>query len=94
LASGGHNLEKTLAKGGTTYVTGTSVTVEVNLQVGSNVATDFAFTGTSIKQITDCATTGSLLLASRGGSRGYGYKHASFDPNKEFTYKILYAGDI
>ncbi len=49
--------------------------------------------GSCIERVTDCATTGALLLSTKGGSRGYLYKHASFDPNAAMTYKVLYTGD-
>ena len=47
----------------------------------------------SVKLLTMPAATGALLLSSKGGSRGYLYKHASFDPNAALTMKILFMGD-
>jgi len=35
------------------------------------------------------ASTGALLLSSNGGSRGWAYKHASFNPNAAVTLRIL-----
>lgn len=47
----------------------------------------------TIQQVTDCATTGALILGSDKLTRTWIYKHASFNPNAEFTYKVLYVGD-
>jgi hypothetical protein len=47
----------------------------------------------SAKQVTAPATTGALLLSTKGGSRGFIDKSASFNPNAEITYKVLYVGD-
>jgi len=56
-----------------------------------------SFVGTidnpSLKQVTMPAATGALLLSSKGGSRGWLYKSATFDPNLAQTLKILYYGD-
>jgi hypothetical protein len=35
------------------------------------------------------AATGALLLSSYGGSRGFVFKHASFNPNAALSYKIV-----
>lgn len=51
--------------------------------------TDITWAGTSIKQVLDPAPTGALLLSSNGGSRGYAYKHASFNPNAAVTLRVL-----
>lgn len=52
-----------------------------------------SFTDISFKQVTMPAATGALLLSTKGGSRGFLYKHASFNPNAAMTYKVLYVGD-
>ena len=46
-----------------------------------------------VKENTMPAATGALLLSSKGGSRGYLYKHDSFNPNGALTLKILFMGD-
>lgn len=52
-----------------------------------------SFTDISLKQVTMPAATGALLLSTKGGSRGWIYKHASFNPNAAITAKVLFAGD-
>jgi hypothetical protein len=51
------------------------------------------FTGTVdnlfFQQVTMPAATGALLLSSYGGSRGFVFKHASFDPDAALSYKIV-----
>lgn len=46
-------------------------------------------TTATIQRVLDPAPTGALLLSSNGGSRGYAYKHASFDPNEAVTLRVL-----
>jgi hypothetical protein len=49
------------------------------------------------KGVIDCSTNpnypaadaGALLLSSYGGSRGFVFKHASFNPNAALSYKIV-----
>ncbi len=72
------------------YMTATVATD--SLYLFNTNATDFGLSLFSLKRLTDCATTGALLT-SDGTNRGFIYKHASFSPNAEFTYKILYVGD-
>jgi hypothetical protein len=43
----------------------------------------------SAKCVTMPAATGALLLSTQGGSRGWAYKHASFNPNAALTMRIL-----
>jgi len=43
---------------------------------------------TSVKNVLTPAATGALLLSTQGGSRGWQYKHASFNPNAALTYRI------
>ena len=43
--------------------------------------------------IPSVVTTGALLLSSKGGSGGWLYKHASFNPNNAMTYKVFYVGN-
>jgi hypothetical protein len=50
-------------------------------------------TSASMARVTMPAATGVLLLSTKGGSRGWVYKSASFDPNAAMTAKILYVGD-
>lgn len=40
-------------------------------------------------RVTSPSSTGALLLSSNGGSRGWAYKHASFNPNAAVTLRIL-----
>jgi hypothetical protein len=40
-------------------------------------------------KVTMPAATGALLLSTQGGSRGWAYKHASFNPNAALTMRIL-----
>jgi hypothetical protein len=47
----------------------------------------------NMQKVTMPAATGVLLLSRKGGSRGWLYKHASFNPNAAITAKILYVGD-
>lgn len=54
--------------------------------------TSWTASGMSLKQVTMPAATGVLLLSSKGGSRGYMYKHESFDPRAAMTYKVLFWG--
>ncbi len=49
--------------------------------------------GLSFSRLTMPAATGALLLSTKGGARGYLYKHASFDPIAAMTYKVLFVGD-
>jgi hypothetical protein len=42
-----------------------------------------------LNRVTMPAATGALLLSTQGGSRGWQYKHASFNPNAALTYRIL-----
>lgn len=55
----------------------------------SSVAATIDVTTMSRKQVLDPAATGALLLSTKGGSRGWAYKHASFDPNAAVTLRIL-----
>lgn len=50
---------------------------------------EFEISSYSTKQVTSPASTGALLLSSPGGSRGWEYKHASFNPNAALTYRIM-----
>jgi hypothetical protein len=49
--------------------------------------------GAGIERVTDVVITGALILSSKAGSRGWLYKHASFDPRTAMTYKVFYIGD-
>jgi len=60
---------------------------------GRNDNTSGTFDNFHVYKFTAPVATGALLLSTRGGSRGWISKHASFDPNLEMTYKIYYVGD-
>ena len=59
----------------------------------TSLGTETCDANNKVKENTMPAATGALLLSSKGGSRGYLYKHASFDPNGALTLKILFMGD-
>jgi hypothetical protein len=52
-------------------------------------ATNFTANSISALKVNTPASTGALLLSTKGGSRGWQYKHASFNPNVEVTLRIL-----
>lgn len=52
-------------------------------------AGNWAMASTTIKQVTDVAASGALILATRGGSRGWWYRDASFDPAAALRYRIM-----
>ena len=57
-------------------------------------ATNFALASTSIKQVTDVAITGALIVSAHGGAtRAWPYVHASFNPNAASTYKVFNIGN-
>jgi len=72
---------------GTTYGTWKTTNRPVYLYNSAAATTDI--TTLQIKQVTMPAATGALLLSSYGGSRGFVFKHASFDPNAALSYKIV-----
>jgi hypothetical protein len=85
VSGSGFGATSTVANGITQYITATS-------------AANIGFTGTSFSgtidnpfayQVTMPASTGALLLSTQGGSRGWAYKHASFNPNAALTMRIL-----
>lgn len=61
----------------------------IYIRTTATVATVGAVDNYSVKNVLDPAPTGALLLSSNGGSRGYAYKHASFDPNAAVTLRVL-----
>jgi hypothetical protein len=77
----------------TGYITAFTGNVIVNFDIvganGKQGRTD----DNSLQRVDMPAATGALLLSSKGGSRGFLYKHASFNPNAALTMKILYWGD-
>jgi hypothetical protein len=85
----GGGLAATLSAGAQTNYFTLTAAPNTQLLLNSPVgAINFAITN-SLKVVTDCAATGALLLSSQGGSRGWAYKHASFNPNAALTMRIL-----
>jgi len=77
---------------GDAYATAVNTSIVLaNVSGGVGATTDI--TAINVASVDMPAATGALLLSSKGGSRGYIYKHASFDPNAALTAKILYVGD-
>lgn len=63
------------------------------LSIYVTAASNFSSTN-SLKNVTDCAATGALIVSTQGGAtRAWTSKHASFNPNAELTYKVLFIGD-
>jgi hypothetical protein len=54
---------------------------------GIGATTDI--TALNVASVDMPAATGALLLSTQGGSRGWAYKHASFNPNAALTMRIL-----
>lgn len=60
------------------------------IQLFDATAESVDVTSISIQRVTDCATTGALLLGSTG-ERGFISKSASFNPNAAGSYKVFKA---
>jgi hypothetical protein len=85
--SGINGAEKGATGTYTDYITGGAST---NAGItGTSTPFTGSITSLSVKQLTMPAATGALLLSSYGGSRGFVFKHASFDPNAALSYKIV-----
>jgi hypothetical protein len=61
--------------------------VLANFNGGIGATTDI--TALNVASVDMPAATGALLLSTQGGSRGWAYKHASFNPNAALTMRIL-----
>lgn len=73
---------------GNTYATAINMSfVIINATGGISATTDI--TALNVASVDMPAATGALLLSTQGGSRGWAYKHASFDPNAALTMRIL-----
>lgn len=88
--------------GGTTYlpdnvesyfcatdIGGGSATALYIVLSGVSVGVTCDIVSLAVSKVLDPAPTGALLLSSNGGSRGWAYKHASFNPNAAVTLRIL-----
>jgi hypothetical protein len=75
----------TAGNGQTSYVTSVGTSVYLMRSTACNATCD----NWKHERVTMPAATGALLLSSYGGSRGYVYKSASFDPNVALSYKIV-----
>jgi hypothetical protein len=73
----------------TTYKTLTANYTHIGPFQSGSTLTNYATTGFSFKRVTDIASTGALLLSTKGGSRGFASLSAAFNPNLAGTYRIL-----
>ncbi len=72
------------------YYTGSGVALNVYFRSNA-VASEFYIDNVQVTAVTDCATTGALLLSTKGGARGWTYNNG-IDPNAAFSYKVFYVG--
>jgi hypothetical protein len=80
----GISFTTTGTKTGYVTITGTSMSTIKTQSNGSAIVDNY-----TAEPLTMPAATGALLLSSYGGSRGFVFKHASFNPNVALSYKIV-----
>jgi hypothetical protein len=79
----------------THYYTGITTATFIRLGNLGNIAGQYDLHDTtSLKQVTDCAATGALIVSAKdGATRAFSYIHPSFSANIASTFKIFFVGD-
>ena len=90
LANGG-SLIMAIAGAGSKYATNRIDVVSRMYfkNIGGGNGAETVIDSISMFRVSMPAATGVLLLSSYGGSRGFVFQHASFDPNAALSYKIV-----
>ena len=97
LSATGYNAIITLTKGGTTYGCATSAVKYLSIDGRYNPASNFALTGTSLKQVTAPSATGVTITSTPGGTT---YNWASiesgfnYNDSAGYTYNISLSNEV